>query len=70
MLGLGVCDRSDRVPEGKSTHSLLMSGVFRGGHQVMTRSKFVLTQDGSVNLNFAVRSDNPEVSAVIASTIG
>ena len=28
-LGLQPCERSDRVPEGKSSHTLLLSGVFR-----------------------------------------
>merc|ERR1712110_1113401 len=31
-LGLQPCERSDKVPEGKSSHTLLLSGVFRGGH--------------------------------------
>ena len=28
-LGLQPCERSDKVPEGKSSHTLLLSGVFR-----------------------------------------
>ena len=34
---LQACERSDKVPEGKSSHTLLLSGVFRGGSQVGNR---------------------------------
>lgn len=33
-LGLQPCERSDKVPEGKSSHTLLLSGLFRGGIEV------------------------------------
>ena len=29
FLGMQPCERSDRVPEGKSSHTLVCAGVFR-----------------------------------------
>lgn len=69
-LGLGVCERSDRIGEGKASHTLLMSGVFRAGFDVAARAKLALTPDGVVNLNLSVRSTDPTVSELIASAIG
>jgi len=34
LLGLAACERSDRVPEGKSQHTVVLSGIFRGGFEV------------------------------------
>merc|ERR1740131_892710 len=55
-LGLQPCERSDKVPEGKSSHTLLLSGVFRGGHQVLVRTKLALS-DG-VAMQLTVRSED------------
>ncbi len=56
VLGLGVCERSDRVPEGKSAHTLLLAGVFRGGHEVLARARLALDpHDRTVSMNLAVR---------------
>ena len=29
-MGLQPCERSDKVPEGKSSHTLYLAGVYRG----------------------------------------
>merc|ERR1711997_836389 len=42
-LGLQACERSDKVAEGKSSHALFLAGVFRGGHEVLVRSKLALS---------------------------
>lgn len=31
FLGMQPCERSDKVPEGKSSHTLVCAGVFRSG---------------------------------------
>lgn len=55
-IGLGPCERSDRVPEGKSSHTLLLAGVFRGGHEVLAKARFALDPvEKSVTLNIQVR---------------
>ncbi|XP_042231266.1 LOW QUALITY PROTEIN: coatomer subunit gamma-2-like [Homarus americanus] len=68
FLGMHPCDRSDRIPEGKSAHTLYLAGTYRGGHEVLVRAKLALA-DG-VTMQLTVRSDNPEVSEVIASAVG
>ena len=89
FLGLQACERSDKVPDGKSSHTLLLagwspnlftaehllnhatfflSGVFRGGHEVLVRCKLALS-DG-VTLLLTVRAENADVAELITSTIG
>merc|ERR1712004_953511 len=67
-LGLQPCERSDKIPEGKSSHALLLAGVFRGGIEVLVRAKLALS-DG-VNMQLTVRSRDPDVSELITATIG
>ena len=55
-LGMGPCERTDRVQEGKSSHSLLLAGVFRGGHDVLSKVRLALDpSDQSVTMNIIVR---------------
>jgi len=68
FMGLQPCERSDRIPEGKSAHTLLLAGVYRGGHEVMVRAKLAL-KDG-VTMQLTVRSVDPTVSEVIMSAVG
>ena len=46
----------------------LLLGVFRGGIEVLVRAKLVLS-DG-IKLQLTVRSQDPDVSELITSTIG
>uniref|UniRef100_A0A1I7XS82 Adaptin_N domain-containing protein n=1 Tax=Heterorhabditis bacteriophora TaxID=37862 RepID=A0A1I7XS82_HETBA len=34
LLGMCPCERSDRVPEGKTQHTFYLAGVFRGGREL------------------------------------
>ncbi len=68
FLGMQACERSDRVPEGKSAHSLFLAGVYRGGHDVLVRAKLALS-DG-VTMQITVRSTDAHVSEVIATAVG
>lgn len=69
-LGLGVCERSDKVPDGKASHALLLSGIYRGGVQVAARAKLALSADGAVNMNLSVRSTDATVTEIVASAVG
>lgn len=69
FLGMQPCERSDKVPEGKSSHTLYLAGIYRGGSDVLVRSKLAVSMDG-VTMNLAVRSTDPSASEVIASAIG
>jgi coatomer subunit gamma len=69
FLGLQACERSDKVPEGKSTHTLYLAGVFRGGHDVLVRAKLASAGEGGVTMQMTVRSTDANVSQIIASAI-
>ena len=71
FLGLQACERSDKVPEGKSAHTLYLAGVFRGGHDVLVRCKLAAASNdsGGVTMQMTVRSTDTNVSQVIAAAI-
>ena len=68
FLGMQPCERSDKVPEGKSSHTLVLAGVFRGGVEVLVRAKLALS-DG-VTMQLTVRSEDADVSEIITATVG
>ena len=68
FMGLQPCERSDKVAEGKNTHTLYLAGVYRGGHDVLVRAKMVL--DDSVTMQLTVRSTDAHASEVIVSAVG
>jgi len=70
FLGLQPCEWSDKVPDGKSSHTLLLSGIFRGGFDVLVRSKLALSPEGGVTMQLSVRSGDAEVSELVASAVG
>jgi len=66
-LGLQPCERSDKVPEGKSSHTLLLSGVFRGGHGVLVRAKLALSD--TVAMQLSVRAEDPQVAEIMTTAV-
>jgi coatomer protein complex subunit gamma len=72
FLGMQACERSDKIPEGKSTHTLYLAGVFRGGHDVLIRAKLAAAtgSEGGVNMQMTVRSTDANVAQIMASVIG
>jgi len=66
-LGLQACERSDKVPEGKSSHSLLLSGVFRGGSQVLVRAKLALSE--GVAMQLTVRAEDAQVAELVTTAV-
>lgn len=67
-IGLQPCERSDKVTEGKSSHTLFLAGVFRGGHDALVRAKLALDSTG-VTMQLTVRSTDPYVSEVLATAV-
>uniref|UniRef100_A0A803STI0 Coatomer subunit gamma n=1 Tax=Anolis carolinensis TaxID=28377 RepID=A0A803STI0_ANOCA len=66
FLGMQPCERSDKVPENKNSHTLYLAGVFRGGHDLLVRSRLVLTD--AVTMQVTARSgEEIPVDAVMAS---
>ncbi|EFA09678.1 coatomer subunit gamma [Tribolium castaneum] len=68
FLGLQPAERTDKVPEGKTTHTLLLAGMFRGGIDILVRAKLALA-DG-VTMQLTVRSTDGDVAELITSTVG
>ncbi|QQP48956.1 Coatomer subunit gamma, partial [Caligus rogercresseyi] len=67
ILGLQPCERSDKIPEGKNAHTLLLAGIYRGGVEVLVRVKLALV-DG-VTMQLTVRAENEDVPELITSSI-
>lgn len=71
FLGMHACERSDQVPEGKATHTLLLAGVFRGGDKILVRSRLALIESKEgVTMNMAVRSTDPAIPELILTSVG
>ena len=69
FMGMQPCERSDKVPEGKSSHTLFLSGVYRGGHDALVRAKLAMSDSG-VTMQLTIRSTDPYVSEVLVTAIG
>ena len=65
---MAACERSDRVEADKASHTLLLAGVFRGGHEVLVRAR--LAQSQAVSMKITVRSDNLLAAETIAAAVG
>jgi len=69
FMGMQPCERSDKAPEGKNTHVLLLAGIYRGGHDVLVRAKLAFN-DGGVAMQLTIRSSDASVPSVIAQAVG
>lgn len=69
FMGMQPCERSDKIAEGKSSHTLYLAGVYRGGHDALVRAKLALSNNG-VTMQLTVRSSDPDASEVLATAIG
>ncbi|XP_015184185.1 PREDICTED: coatomer subunit gamma [Polistes dominula] len=69
FLGLEAVERSDRVHPGSASHNLLLSGVFRGGKEVLARARLALS-DNQVTMQLTVLCPDPDVAELIVSSVG
>jgi coatomer protein complex subunit gamma len=71
FLGMQACDGTATVKPnaGGKPHMLHMSGVFVGGQQVLSRAQIVMQGTNSVVLKIAVRSEDSDVSRIVADCI-
>ena len=73
FLGMQPCDGTGHIKPGeggKKPHMLHLSGIFVGGTQVLGRAQVAAQGDASgVLLKIAVRSDDPNVSRMVADCI-
>uniref|UniRef100_A0A8C5RHF5 Coatomer subunit gamma n=1 Tax=Laticauda laticaudata TaxID=8630 RepID=A0A8C5RHF5_LATLA len=68
FLGMQPCERSDKVPENKNSHTLYLAGLFRGGLDVLVRARLALG-DG-VTMQVTVRSIVQTPVDVILASVG
>ena len=69
FMGMQPCDGTATVKPGTGKpHMLHMSGVFVTGQQVLARAQVALNESGVV-LKIAVRSDDADVSRIVADCI-
>ncbi|XP_057341774.1 coatomer subunit gamma [Microplitis mediator] len=69
FLALEPADRSDRVPPGATSHVLLLHGYFRGGKEIFSRARLALA-DTQVTMQLSVRSQDPDVAALVLASVG
>lgn len=69
FIGMQPCERTEKIPEGKNTHVLLLAGIYRGGHDVLVRAKLAFS-DGGVAMQLTIRSSDSSVPDVIAQAVG
>uniref|UniRef100_A0A8C3PQ37 Coatomer subunit gamma n=1 Tax=Calidris pygmaea TaxID=425635 RepID=A0A8C3PQ37_9CHAR len=68
FLGMQPCERSDKVPENKNSHTLYLAGVYRGGCDVLVRSRLAL--GNGVTMQVTVRSKEETPVDVILASVG
>lgn len=68
FMGMQPCERSDKVDVDKSSHTLLLAGVYRGGHEVLVRAR--LAHSKTVSMKITVRSDDIIAAETIAAAVG
>ncbi|UJR34935.1 hypothetical protein I4U23_027711 [Adineta vaga] len=75
FIGMQPCEQSDKVAENKTSHTLYLAGIYRGGHDVLVRLRMVLegtSEDCSsttTTIQSSIRSTDKSAVQVIASAI-
>lgn len=77
FMGMHPCDRSDRVSSSSDgrklpSHTLFLSGVFKGTNEVLIRAKFAINlndPDAGVTMKISVRSNDFTVSNFVAASV-
>jgi len=68
-LAMAPCEDSAKVEAGASRHTLLLSGTFAGGVQVLARCVVGMHPQHGCLLKLAVRSRNDQICAVIVGAV-
>jgi len=68
-LNLAPCEKSDKVETGKANHTLLLSGTFIGGLQVLCKAMVVMSPDHGCLLKLACRSKSGLVNKAIMDSL-
>lgn len=71
FLGMQPCERSDKIQEGKNSHTLYLSGIFRDNHEVLAKAKLAALScpSSGITMKLSVRCTNLEIATFIASAV-
>ncbi|XP_076248616.1 coat protein (coatomer) gamma isoform X2 [Calliopsis andreniformis] len=69
FLGLDAVEQTNRVQANAAVHNLLLSGVFRGGKEVLARATLALSGT-QVTMQLSVLCQDPDVAELIISSVG
>ena len=71
FLGIQPCERTDKIQEAKSSHTLLLSGYFRNNHEVLAKAKLAALScpSSGITMKLSVRCKNLEIATFIASAV-
>ncbi|KAI9140271.1 adaptin N terminal region-domain-containing protein [Paraphysoderma sedebokerense] len=69
LLGMQPLEGTQNVPKDRNAHMLVMSGVFMPAVRVLVRVRMAFEASTGVTMEFAVRSENREVSELVATAI-
>jgi coatomer protein complex subunit gamma len=53
-FGMQPCEQSDKVVEGKASHTLYLGGIYRSGHDVLVRAQMALGETSGDNITTAI----------------
>mmetsp|Transcript_52855 Transcript_52855/g.151418 ORF Transcript_52855/g.151418 Transcript_52855/m.151418 type:complete len:111 (+) Transcript_52855:315-647(+) len=68
-LNLNACDNTGKVEAGVRGHTLLMTGVFLGGHTCLVKALVGMDPSHGCVAKLCCRSKMPEVSDVVARAL-
>ena len=69
ILGMSVCEGTERVNVTEKVHNLLVSGMFMGAEMVLVRAQLGFNQEYGCVLKLTVRSTNEIVSNTLLEAI-
>ncbi|KAG8039921.1 hypothetical protein G9C98_000650 [Cotesia typhae] len=69
FLALEPAERTDKVSPGATSHVLFLHGYFRGGKEIFTRARLALAES-QVTMQLSVRSQDPDVAALVLASVG
>ena len=71
FLGMHACERTDQVPEGKQTHTLILAGTFVTGGKILVRARLALNlgMAQGVTMNMTVRSNDMSIPELILTSL-
>jgi coatomer protein complex subunit gamma len=74
-MGTQPYEQLDKVAEGKASHTLYLTGIYRGEHDVLVRAKMALEETSAdpstttITMQLTIRSTDRSAVQVIASAI-